>query len=663
MATFGMMVAALVTTAIGRPDDAARVGFIWHFPFVDVGTNLIGVSGGTSHIARVPWVAVQPEPDRWDFSALHRQIAEAEKGGFGIVLLLECNPFCAPAWLKKQVRDAGESVRDPAGSVGDIPSTTSRVFERAQRRFIERTLAEVRRRDTLRCITHYQVGVEWWFPFEWRHAPADIARFRAWLRRKYGAMDRLNRAWGADYGSFSSVEPPKLHVSGRLWERGRDGLIPVEAMPGAPHSQAAAYDWMTFWHETAATYIDRLAAIARRIDPSRPTMSFLTFSFAQGVEWDYVDWSAIRLDEVCARAKSIADIGMQLPAARGDPFRIAVGLDMARKYGKPMSVLDLLDFTDGVRAGRAVHERATHTAIQHGASALYYCCWNGAKDFNFHPDWPMEDIRGMLTGARQTLETVRRLPVVADGAIILPIMPGTPGTAEQRGRAAASFMGWYRLLRAMQRSVDVITFREIERGLNLRKYRWIVLPACELAPRSAAEVLSRLPRSVRLIMAGSGPSFDERGEPIRWTAPQAVGVRDMGSACAGPMVRDAAAGDTPPLVMWRRPEHEATLAEARQTLEALLPRADVGVDIPGAGPEVAATVRRSADRLAVHLVNDGDGNAASVTVAWPVAYCAAMRLYCDGQALNPETERSGPTLRVTLPAFRTYCLLVGSRMP
>ncbi|MBM3496296.1 MAG: hypothetical protein FJX72_18535, partial [Armatimonadetes bacterium] len=554
-----------------RPLAPPRVGFIWHFPFVDVGTAQVAGSGATSMIARVPWVVAQPGPDRWDMGSLDRQISEAERGGFSLVLLLECNPFCAPKWLRDQVAAAGESVRDASGVAGDVPSSASEVFARAQRRFVETVIAAVRTRDRHPVITHYQVGVEWWFPYEQRHAPAHIAAFRAWLARRYRTVSGVNRAWGSAFASFAEVTAPRTHVTGRMWEKGRSGLIPVlsQDAPDAPTGgPGASHDWAMFWHETAAGYINSLAAMARRLDPSRPTMSFLTMSFAQGAEWDYVDWSAIRLDEVCARARDITEIGMQLPAARGDAFRIAVGLDIARKYRKPMSVLDLLDFTDGVKAGRAVHDRATHTAIQHGASSLYYCCWNGAKDFSFHPDWPEDELRAMLTDARRTLDLVEGMTVVADGAIVLPIMPGVPGTEDARSRSATSFMGWYKLLERLHRTVDVITLWEIERGLDLSRYRWVVLPDCEIALKGAASRLNGFARSRRLILGGTAPSRDEHGKAIAHTWPGAVRTRDFGGEYAGKLTRDAAAGDTPPMVMWRAetPEHGALLAEVRDAL-------------------------------------------------------------------------------------------------
>jgi hypothetical protein len=623
-------------------------------------------------IARVPWVVAQPAEDRWDLSGLDRQIAEAERGGYGIVLLLECNPFCAPRWLRERVKAVGESVRDASGVPADIPSTTSRVFERAQRRFIETVLAEVRRRDRSRVISHYQVGVEWWFPFEQRHAPGDVAAFRRWLAQRYATVADLNRAWGASFGSFDRAEAPRTYVTGRIWEKGRSGLEPVrsadpEAAGGRGSRRAAASDWGAFWHERAARYIDGLAGRARRLDPSRPTMSFLTMSFAQGAEWDYVDWSAIRLDEVCARARNLSEIGMQLPAARGDTFRIAVGLDIARKYGKPMSVLDLLDFTDGVKAGRAVHQRATHAAIQHGASSLYYCCWNGAKDFNFHPDWPADELRDMLTDARATLEAVRGLSPSAEGAIILPITPGTPGSEVARSRSAASFMGWYKLLERLHRTVDVVTWNEIERGAGLGRYAWVVVPESAIAPSRAVERLRSLADGPTIVLAGIPPSMDLSGVPLRTDWPRASRVPDFGGAYTGHVTRDAAAGDTPPMVMWRT-ETDATravLGDARRVLEPILTggrgsRRAGRVRVAGLPTSATCVTLGGRGRLGAYCVNLDGEPISGARAVFRGLKGGRVHVRFDGHADEIACQASSHGAEVALPTFRTYCVVIAA---
>ena len=95
---------------------------------------------------------------------------------------------------------------------------------------------------------------------------------------------------------------------------------------------AAVYDWSIYWYEAAADYINSLAQLTKRLDPSRPTVTYLTMSWAFPSEWDETQRSAIAPDEVAMRGKDIDIFGMQLCAADGDPYRVTACLDLMRKY-------------------------------------------------------------------------------------------------------------------------------------------------------------------------------------------------------------------------------------------------------------------------------------------------------------------------------------------
>ena len=108
---------------------------------------------------------------------------------------------------------------------------------------------------------------------------------------------------------------------------------------------------------------------------AKTTVSYLTYSFAFPAEWDYTQQVAIAPDEVARRGRDIDVFGMQLCSADGDPYRATCCLDVVRKYGKPMWVVDLVDFTSGVHIGLPAMEKATQV-IAHGAEGIVYCGWH-----------------------------------------------------------------------------------------------------------------------------------------------------------------------------------------------------------------------------------------------------------------------------------------------
>jgi beta-galactosidase GanA len=52
--------------------------------------------------------------------------------------------------------------------------------------------------------------VDWIQNAQFCYCPATQARFREWLRAKYGSLDALNRAWHRKFASWDDIEPPRF---------------------------------------------------------------------------------------------------------------------------------------------------------------------------------------------------------------------------------------------------------------------------------------------------------------------------------------------------------------------------------------------------------------------------------------------------------------------
>ncbi len=660
-----MLIPALLSLVVSRVPDAfppqPEVGFVWHFPFVDVGTPEIRKSGTDAMIARGAWASLEPAEGRFDWSNLDRQLKEAREGGFKLVLLLEINPFAAPKWVADKVGAAGESGRNHAGNVaglgphGEIPQADSKVFAETQTAFLRALVDYVKKVDPQHTITTYQPGIEWWLPYDWRYAPADVDRFRAWMGTRYGSVEALNRAWRSDYRSFGEVEAPQFNVKD-LYLKGRTGLGPIDAVgpkPAFGNWAAAAYDFSQYWETVAARMINDTAARVKALDTSRPTMSWITNAYAIGSEWDYVQWSQVPLDEVARKASAVDVLGMQLAASYGDPYRISVGLDVARKYGKPMCVLDLLDFSLGSGTGFANMMRATHASVQHGATSFFYCNWNGAKDFNFYPDWKMADLQKMITEAKAALVWSKGTKPLARGAIVDPYLP-TVATPWLDAGTPHSFMGWYKLLQRAGETVDVVTPREMaDDPKTLSKYAFVMLPDCPVVDAKAAAALRSYAKTGRLLLGGRPPTIDPYrraiapGFPV--SGPHVASLPDLGRAYVGDPVRNNAAGDTPPLFVLPQTGGHDAARTLRQALTKLrlppLPLALRG------GAEVARTDFRYAGGRGVYLVNGTTAPVGDVRLRVPSG--SKVRALVDGLPRSLAVQDG----EVALPPFERAAIV------
>ena len=223
---------------------APDVGWCAFYPSVDVGMDVLPDSGATIlSVCAGGWGMAQTQ-GKYDFSALDTQIQYAERHGLKLALINEINPLYTPEWLRRQAKVAGQSVRNAGGTDGPIPSITSPLFAKAQEELVRKTVEFVRQRDRTGVVSSYHPGAEWWFPVGERYNPADVARFRDWLRHRYSSLEALNAAWQARFASFDEVPAPKIDFLSK--SRGAPGLAPLYSLDdGDAHcswSTAAASD-------------------------------------------------------------------------------------------------------------------------------------------------------------------------------------------------------------------------------------------------------------------------------------------------------------------------------------------------------------------------------------------------------------------------------------
>ena len=675
-----------------------NVGFIWHYPFVaNDYTENISLSGANVMNARVPWGLYEKEEGVFDFSDLDRQLEVAKKDNFKLVLILEFNPFCRPAWLYEKCKEKGELTLDAFGNLspGSFPIYKSKLYYNAQEKFIKALVSHINKVDKANIILGYQAGIEWWFPLENRYNPIEIDAFRNYLKNKYKNIAALNKVWQSNYSSFDVADAPNvamynLFASGReglanFYENvtdprnaawftpepikidfkeinftvdventevgglgsflqiawfGDEGYIPIsvessdnfmmrngkrellinarvpsgakrfgiymllvgrgstvflnprvvcdnkalvvpynswsfdprtkqEDIKGISENNIfkiftkvsdtplkcdfdiALYDWQTFWRIESAEYINSSAKLVKKYDKKRYLMSFLSFNFAFLAEWDYNAWTGVFPDEFFLRAKDIDVLGMQLTGAEGDPYRIAAGMDLARKYNKPMCNLDLLDFAGGVFVPLDDVIKMSHVSIAHGAKQLFYCNWAGPAELSYQPYYDIKDISRMVSLSKLALDNIEGYKPAPKTALIHPYTNAGISDINGYKNSNGSFIGWYKILEKMQINCDVITLREIESGrFDLKDYSNIIVPDCEYISDKALQSLKSCSDSVNLIIAGKFADYNELGLPRNAKIiNNAVFIEDYGNKYAGTLIRYKRAGDTPPMIL------------------------------------------------------------------------------------------------------------------
>lgn len=184
----------------------------------------------------IMWNYVQPAPDRWNWSLYDQAFASAQKHGVKIVATLTANhgPAFADPYYFYKAQD------------GRIPQTEEQLL-----------LSETYITQLVKRYAAHPALDTWMLQNEPGQLPtADplaMGRFRTWLQKKYGQVDRLNAAWLTAFTGFEQVEYSPL------WEKAGGFVWPN-----------AFLDWNNFWREHLTWYMEWVAGQIRKHDSKTP---------------------------------------------------------------------------------------------------------------------------------------------------------------------------------------------------------------------------------------------------------------------------------------------------------------------------------------------------------------------------------------------------------
>jgi beta-galactosidase len=168
--------------------------------------------------AWIDWASGEPAPGRYDFETLDVLLELAQEEG--LKLMLQVYMDSAPAWVGKRypgslfVSSNGEAIK-PETSPGycrDHPGV------RAADNAFYSALAQRARKSP--AFVGWDLWSEphvinWanptWIPNpEFCFCQNTQRRYRAWLRQKYGSLEKLNAAWYRRFTTWADVEPSRM---------------------------------------------------------------------------------------------------------------------------------------------------------------------------------------------------------------------------------------------------------------------------------------------------------------------------------------------------------------------------------------------------------------------------------------------------------------------
>ncbi|MQS43202.1 beta-galactosidase [Xanthomonas translucens] len=315
-------------------------------------------------IGEFAWSRMEPREGQYDFGWLDRAIAAAAR--HHIVVVLGTPTAAPPAWLTQAYPDTlrvgQDGVRDEHGNRQQFSFASARY-----RRFAHAIAEQMAQRyGRNRHVVGWQLDNEY---AQASFDPEAKAQFHAWLQRKYGSIEALNRRWATAYWSQTYNDFAQIPVH-------EDGQNP-----------ALLLEWKRFVSDTWTDYS------RNQIDAIRPHADPRQFITTNTMGW-FAGFDAYTVHDVL----DIAAWDDYVAGERYDWVDNAARHDLTRGYKqRNYWVMETQPGFVNWRATNVALRKGqvramAWQAVAHGADAVSYWQWRAAPN-------GQEEYHGTLVGA------------------------------------------------------------------------------------------------------------------------------------------------------------------------------------------------------------------------------------------------------------------------
>jgi beta-galactosidase len=422
------------------------------------------------------WSILEPAPGRYEFAWLDRVLDQLHEGGVSVDL---ATPTASPPpWFSRLHPEAlpvtADGVRLTHGS-RDTYCACAPAYRDAARG-IARALAE--RYHDHPALAMWHVHNEYGTTC---YCSLAAARFREWVRERYGSLDRLNEAWttafwSQGYADWTDIEPPR---------KTQYLVNPTQYL-----------DYRRFWSdELLAAYLEQ-KAVLREYSGAPVTTNFV---FGGWVPVNHARWAA--------EVDVVAIDHYPDQAGIGAEEQTAFGADLARAWagGKPWLLMEQAagGLNDGVRLHTKEQGRMARHSLSHvarGSRGALFFQWRasrgGAEMYHSgmvpHAGADSRLFREVaeLGSVLPRLAEVAESNVVAEVAILWDVECWWAMQGTHLPSSAMDYLGAVRSAHRHFWHADVtVDFASPEASLS--SYRVVVVPSLYLVSDAAAANLAR----------------------------------------------------------------------------------------------------------------------------------------------------------------------------
>ncbi len=466
----------------------------------------------------VDWSTAEPRPGQFHLAGLRQLLALAHQVGLRVIVQVYADS--APAWVGEENPKArfttatGVKIHSQAapGYPMDAPGV-----RRAELGFYQ---AVARVAAASPAFYGYDLWsephlVNWvWFNdlphAQFGYNPYTQARFRRWLKKKYGgSLARLNQAWYRTYTSWSQVQAPRF---------------------GTILSYTDFLDWQDFLSDDLALQLRAMSRAVHQVDPTHLTSSHsdipgvLNTPLSGYVNPD--DWKMAENADFFGTSLYPKHAEMERPLSYQ---HLAAGLDFERSAGHSLGKgfwIGELQAGQGVTGMRIAEPVTAHDeaywmwkVISHGAREIAVYAWYPMNAGYESDGYGLIHLDGTLTArARVAGETARIIarnagdinpaqPAAAQVAVLYNwlsyMVGGTEPSLSTLGNAERdSLEGLHRAFSEEQIPVDFVSTRDVIDG-RVWEYKILFLPYAVMLAEQVGEGVKRYIEQGGTVVAGA----------------------------------------------------------------------------------------------------------------------------------------------------------------